>query len=69
VPDDRRRLAVRAIRGKTEAMRGGWVYMMTDRPNGTLYIGVTSDLARRAGEHRRGIVPGFTKLHGESQAA
>jgi len=28
--------------------RGGWVYIMTNRPNGTLYLGVTSDIARRA---------------------
>jgi putative endonuclease len=40
---------------------GGWVYFMTDRPKGTLYVGVTSDLARRALEHREGIVEGFTK--------
>ncbi len=43
---------------------GGWVYMMTNRPNGTLYIGVTSDLARRAGEHREGVADGFTKRYG-----
>jgi putative endonuclease len=29
-------------------MQGGWVYIMSNRPNGTLYIGVTSDLTRRA---------------------
>jgi len=37
---------------------------MTNRPNGTLYVGVTSDLARRAWEHREGLVDGFTKRHG-----
>jgi putative endonuclease len=45
-------------------MQGGWVYMMSDRQNGTLYIGVTSDLARRVFEHRSGAVPGFTKRYG-----
>ena len=44
-------------------MAGGWVYIVTNRPNGTLYIGVTSDLARRAWEHREGVVEGFTKRH------
>ncbi|MGH7104107.1 MAG: GIY-YIG nuclease family protein [Acetobacteraceae bacterium] len=36
------------------------VYMMASRRNGTLYTGVTSDLARRAHEHRTGLLPGFT---------
>jgi putative endonuclease len=45
-------------------MQGGWVYTMTNRANGTLYVGVTSDLARRAWEHREGLVDGFTKRYG-----
>jgi putative endonuclease len=45
-------------------MSGGWVYIMTNRPNGTLYTGVTSDIARRAWEHREGLVKGFTKRYG-----
>jgi putative endonuclease len=43
---------------------GGWVYIMTNRPNGTLYVGVTSNIARRASEHREGIIDGFTKQYG-----
>jgi putative endonuclease len=45
-------------------MSGGWVYIMTNRPNGTLYIGVTSDIVRRAWEHREGLAKGFTKRYG-----
>jgi putative endonuclease len=45
-------------------MRGGWIYIMTNRANGTLYVGVTSDLVRRVSEHREGVVDGFTKKYG-----
>jgi len=44
-------------------MKGGWVYLMTNQKDGTLYVGVTSDLARRAWEHREGVAQGFTKEH------
>jgi putative endonuclease len=50
--------------GASMTTAGGWVYIVTNRPNGTLYIGVTSDLARRAWEHRDGVVEGFTKRYG-----
>ena len=45
-------------------MSGGWVYIMTNRPNGTLYVGVTNDIRRRAWEHREGLCAGFTKRYG-----
>jgi putative endonuclease len=41
-----------------------WVYIVTNHPGGTLYVGVTNDLVRRAFEHREGIIPGFTKRYG-----
>jgi putative endonuclease len=40
------------------------VYIMASRRNGTLYVGVTSDIGRRAFEHRSGAVQGFTKRYG-----
>jgi putative endonuclease len=40
------------------------VYIMASRRNGTLYVGVTSDIGRRAFEHRTGVIEGFTKRYG-----
>ena len=40
------------------------VYILASKPNGTLYIGVTSDLARRIEAHRSGAVGGFTARYG-----
>ena len=40
-----------------------WVYILASRPNGTLYIGTTINLARRMWEHRQGLVEGFTKKY------
>ena len=44
-------------------MKAGYVYIMASGRNGTLYIGVTSDLVKRAWEHRTGISPGFTRKY------
>ena len=42
---------------------GGHVYILASRRNGTLYTGVTSDIARRIQEHREGILHGFTTAY------
>lgn len=46
-------------------MRGHdyYVYLLTNRPHGTLYCGVTNDLARRLAEHRSGGADGFTRRY------
>ncbi len=44
-----------------------FVYIMASKRYGTLYIGVTSNLPKRAYEHREGLADGFTKEHGVKQ--
>ncbi len=39
------------------------VYMLSSKRNGTLYIGVTSDLVKRVWEHKNDIIEGFTKRY------
>ena len=40
------------------------VYILASKKNGTLYIGVTSDLVKRIWEHKNNMVEGFTKRYG-----
>lgn len=44
-------------------MQPSWVYIVTNKSGGTLYIGVTTDIARRAHEQRTGAVAGFTRRY------
>lgn len=44
-------------------MAPGYVYILTNRRDGVLYIGVTSDLALRIEQHRAGTVSSFTKKY------
>jgi predicted GIY-YIG superfamily endonuclease len=45
-------------------MREPVVYILTNKPHGTLYTGVTFDLARRIHEHRAKLTPGFSSRYG-----
>ena len=44
-------------------MPAGWIYIMTNRPNGTLYLGVTSDLTNRVRAHQSDIGSVFTRRY------
>ncbi|MDP2805839.1 MAG: GIY-YIG nuclease family protein [Gallionellaceae bacterium] len=43
------------------------VYLLASKRNGTLYVGVTSDLVKRIWEHKSHVVDGFTKQYGVDQ--
>src|SRR5262245_6106957 len=40
-----------------------WIYILASRKNGTLYVGVTSDLRTRLWQHKKGTIEGFTRQH------
>ncbi len=41
----------------------GTIYILASRRNGTLYVGVTSDLPKRIWMHKHNLIDGFTKEH------
>ncbi|MGL4439290.1 MAG: GIY-YIG nuclease family protein [Bosea sp. (in: a-proteobacteria)] len=47
--------------------KGGYVYLMASRRYGTLYLGVTNDIVRRASEHLQSLIPGFSARYGVSR--
>ena len=42
---------------------GGYVYILTNKPMGTLYIGSTTDLVGRIWQHKNKAIPGFTSKY------
>ena len=44
-------------------MKDYYVYILSNKSNSVLYVGVTNDLARRVYEHKNGFVDGFTKKY------
>ncbi|WP_244127170.1 GIY-YIG nuclease family protein [Candidatus Sarmatiella mevalonica] len=53
-----------AIQLKQEQMKHPAVYIVASKRNGTLYVGVTSNLIKRVYEHKEGVIEGFTKKYG-----
>ena len=49
---------------KEDPVLVAYVYILASRKNGTLYVGVTSDLLRRIHEHKLAVIDGFTKRYG-----
>ena len=43
--------------------KGGWVYILTNKPHGVLYVGVTADIAARTYQHRSGTGSKFAKRY------
>jgi putative endonuclease len=63
---DEWRMPSARLRASREAreMKHPAVYIMANERNGTLYVGVTSDIAQRAFQHRSGAIKGFTQRYG-----
>jgi len=52
-----------------QSATGSWcvaffVYILANKPNGTIYVGMTDDLVKRVWQHRIDLIPGFTQRYG-----
>ena len=45
-------------------MDRAYVYIVSNKRNGAIYVGVTNDIVRPAWEHREGVQPSFTRRYG-----
>lgn len=52
---------------ESEMEKTGYIYFLTNKPRGTLYIGVTSNLVQRIYQHQNGLMEGFTKKYNLKQ--
>jgi len=48
---------------ESRGMNSYYVYILASRKNGTLYVGVTNDLVRRAYDHKSNVIQGFTEKY------
>ena len=53
----------RESRSDAKNMKSYWVYILCSKRNGTLYVGMPNDLARRIYEHKEKSMDGFTKIY------
>ena len=51
------------VEEKESAVKNGYIYILTNQKNGTLYIGVTSDLVKRIWQHKNKFVDSFSKKY------
>ena len=57
-------MTTEATEARRSVVKQPCVYIVANKRHGTLYVGVTSNLPRRAYEHREGLVTGFTAKYG-----